>query len=378
LTGLFDHHLDIPPNTPIDPAALPAHGGVYLISDVDDRPVLLASCENLRRVAVARLTARAGDSLSKRADLAPIARHIRWRDTFSRFETTWAHWQAARALFPKTYRKLIGVGPAWFLHVRVSDVAPRFETIKSCRHLDGRLIGPFPARRFADQWADMLVDAFDLCRHHDILVQAPRGEACAYFEMGRCPAPCDGSSPMDDYRAAVEAAVQFSLGDRAARLATLREQVSQAAAALAFEKAAAIQRTLDRVRATVNKDENRHVSDALGDTWLILQRGGPRRRSARGNWVKPFFVRAGVVTSGEPTALADISAAAVDWLASWRQAHSSPSEPDVDATACFEGLWLVAKFLFQGDKAPGLFYRADRAPSPEELADAAIARFGPK
>lgn len=377
MTGLFDHHLDILPNAPIDPAALPAHGGVYLISDNDDQPVLLASCENLRRVVTARLAPRDGDAPSKRADLAPIARHVRWRDTFSRFESTWAHWQVARVLFPKTYRKLIGIGPAWFLHIRIDDAAPRFETIKSAHYRDGRLIGPFATRRLADQWADMLVDAFDLCRHPEIMAQVPRGAACAYFEMGRCSAPCDGSSPMDDYRAAVDAAVRFSLSDRGARLTPLREQVSQASVALAFEKAASIQRTLDRVKAVANKDENRHVSDAWGDRWLILQRAGPRRRSARGNRVRPFFVRAGAVTVGEPVDLTDVSTAAADWLASCQPLPEGPSVEVDDAAARFEGLWLVAKFLFQGDKAPGLFYRAARAPSAGTLAEAVIARFGP-
>ncbi len=378
MTGLFDHHLDISPDAPIDPAALPSHGGVYLISDSENQPILLASCENLRRVAVARLAPRDGDAPSKRTDLAPIARHIRWRGTFSRFETTWAHWQAARALFPKTYHKLIGIGPAWFLCVNVDDEAPRFETIKSRRRLDGRLIGPFATRRLADQWAEMLVDAFDLCRHHDILAKAPRGEACAYFEMGRCPAPCDGGSPMADYRAAVEAAVRFTLSDRAERLTQLHEQVGQASAALAFEKAASIQRTIDRVKATVNKGENRHVSDALGHAWLILQRGSPRRRSVRGNLIRPFFVHAGVITTGEPVALDVVSTAAPDWLASLSRSPETGPPPVDDAALRCEGLWLVAKFLFQGDKAPGLFVRADRAPSPDVLAGMITAQFGPK
>ena len=38
----------------------------------------------------------------------------------------------------------------------------------------------------------------DLCRKHDILVQAPTGQACVYHEMGRCPAPCDGSMTLEE------------------------------------------------------------------------------------------------------------------------------------------------------------------------------------
>ena len=57
MTHLFDHHLNLGPDGTIDARALPAHGGVYLIVDRRDRPVLLASGENLRRLVVNRLAA---------------------------------------------------------------------------------------------------------------------------------------------------------------------------------------------------------------------------------------------------------------------------------------------------------------------------------
>jgi len=51
-------------------------------------------------------------------------------------------------------------------------------------------------------------DAFDLCRYYNVLVEAPGARACAYKEMGKCPAPCDGSISMEQYRGMVEWSAQ--------------------------------------------------------------------------------------------------------------------------------------------------------------------------
>ncbi|MFH1418591.1 MAG: hypothetical protein ABII12_09950 [Planctomycetota bacterium] len=54
---MFDQHLDLGADGSLDARSLPTHGGVYLLADTDDRPILLASCENLRRAVSNRLAA---------------------------------------------------------------------------------------------------------------------------------------------------------------------------------------------------------------------------------------------------------------------------------------------------------------------------------
>lgn len=377
MNPLFDHHLDLEAGGSFDPRALPSHGGVYLIVDRDDRPVLLASGQDLRRVVVSRLAASPPDQKTKRANLGQVAARVYWRDTFSRFEAAWAHWRIARVFNPKSYRESIAFSPAWFLRVDLAERTPRFKPVHQWRADGARIIGPFATRRHADDWIGMLTDAFDLCRDHPILEQAPHGRPCAYFDMGRCSAPCNGSIPLAEYRQAVSSAADFSSGNHAPHLAFLKEAMRAAATGLSFEKAAALKHTLEHASAAVKRPEYRHLAELSDLCWLIVQRAGPARRAAKSMKIKPFFVRCGTVEIGSPVNLADLEAALPGWLARCGPCSVLPPASDDDQTARCEVLWLVSKFLFQADRAPGLFIRFDHLPDADRLAQAIRERFAP-
>ncbi len=374
-SDLFDHQLDLAPDRPTDPRALPTGGGVYLVADAGDRPILLACGENLRRIVIHRLATPPSDRTSKRARLADIAARLLWRPTFSRFETALIHWQIARTLFPRDYRKQIGFSPAWFLHVDPGDRLPRFTAVREFRHDAARYAGPFPTRRGAEAWIHLLEDMFDLCRYYDVLEQTPAGRPCAYFEMGRCPAPCDGSLPLSDYRRMTADALAFTLGDRHPRRSTLRHSMQVAAHARAYEKAASIRQTLDRADALIQRPDNAHVTDLREARWLVVQRAGPARRVEKKTFVKPFFLCCGALETGEPTALADLAAAVPRWIETGRTLSPPPTASREDEIARSERLWLLSRFLFAGDRAPGLFLRLDQLPAPDTLLTTLHDRF---
>lgn len=380
---LLDHHLELPFSGAIDAKTLPSHGGVYLMTDDRQQPILLAFGENLRRVVLNRLSMPPPNEKTKRANLAEIARHLWWRETFSTFETACVHWQAARVLYPKSYRDLIGFGSAWFLRVDPQADVPRFTVVKEFREDRAEYLGPFGTRAQAEDWIHMLEDAFDLCRYYHILEQAPRGEACAYFEMGKCPAPCDGTISMTVYREMIAEALDFSLGVCEPRLANLRSAMTSAATELNFEKAASIRRTIERIETLIKKPEYQYVDHLSRFSWLILQRGGPPRRASKKILVKPFHVRHGLVETGEPVPLTEIENATVRWLNPQPQNFKAAPPSDYikgrsASSLLNEGIWLVSKFLFLKDKNPGLFFRLDRPPSSEELVKAINDRFGPR
>jgi excinuclease UvrABC nuclease subunit len=372
---MFDHHVDLPVDGSFDPHVLPSHGGVYLIADEQDRPILLASCESLRRVVVNRLASPPPDQKSKRANLGEIARRVSWRPTFSRFETAWAYWQAARTLNPAGYRKMIAFGPAWFLCVNLADRTPRFQAVREVASADVQGVGPFPTRRDAEEWQHMLEDAFDLCRYYHILEQTPHGQACAYFDMGKCPAPCNGSISLEVYRQMMADALAFSSGRREPRLTVLQDSMQAAVKSLAFEKAASIRQTFERASTLAEKPQYRHVCDLASCCWLIIQRGGPARRSEKTAMVQPFFVRRGVIEVGEPAAIADLDAVVPQWLAQCGACCVFPPRSTDEQVARWEALWLVSKFLFQAERAPGLLYRFDLLPERQTLVRAIRGRF---
>src|SRR3954464_4526417 len=182
----------------------PAKWAVYLLADEHDQPVQLLSVKNLRASLKRRLGGEETIGLSKRVNYREIIRWIHWRRVDSTFEAEWIYLEAARRLFPRTYQGMVGFKPAWFIQVDPTNNFPRY--IKTITPLGkrGMVIGPLEDKRAAARLIQLVEDSFDLCRYYNILVESPNTKACAYKEMGKCPAPCDGTISMDDYRQSVE------------------------------------------------------------------------------------------------------------------------------------------------------------------------------
>ncbi|MBK8268161.1 MAG: UvrB/UvrC motif-containing protein [Planctomycetes bacterium] len=350
--------------------------GVFLLTDEANRPILLAHAQNIRRAVEHRLTPPDPDEKTKRADLASITRRIHWVETFSPIETLWIHYRMAKALFPKTYREQIGFGAVWYIRIEPKAAFPRFTAVDRLKDDNATYIGPLAASRDAEAWIAMLEDAFDLCRYFNVLEKAPHGERCAYYDMGKCPAPCDGTISMADYHAMIESALAFTLGRSQARLDALRDQMQRAAAALEFEKAATIRRTIERAESTLGGSEYRLMTPTSRCNWLVIQVASRPSRIASKQRIRPFYVCHGVIEAGEPAAMAD---APIDaWIEELRHRVQSPGATHAaDATARGNALALVSRFLFQESKAAGLFLRADALPTSEHLGVMIQSKFTP-
>ena len=189
----------------------PARWVVYLLADAQDQPVQLLCVKNLRASLKRRLGGEESTvGLSKRVNYREIVRRIHWRCVDSALEADWMYLEAARLLFPGSYQGMVGFRPAWFVHVDPESEFPRWvkttriseaterrsDGASQTRATTGMFIGPIEDKHAAHRLIEAVEDAFDLCRYYNVLLEAPRGKACAYKEMGRCPAPCDGTVGM--------------------------------------------------------------------------------------------------------------------------------------------------------------------------------------
>ncbi|MBP7937662.1 MAG: hypothetical protein KA354_23725 [Phycisphaerae bacterium] len=410
LDELFDHVMDYPPlpaaavTPPVQPTAqtqpvpretvsgqtttalpaqqiaarLPGGGGVYLLTDADDRPIQFAAAADLRRALNNRLTQQTptadGQTVvtsRRRANLREVVRRIRWRTACSQFEITYEYWRIARALHPDSYLKEVGFGATWFVHVDSEAAVPRFEIGKILGGPPGKDLGPFATQTDAARFVQTLEDIFDLCRDDPVLQRAPHGQPCAYFDMGRCPAPCNGSVPMTAYRRTVAEAMAFAAGQRVTVLQCWEQQMREAAGHREFERAAAFRQRIERAR-TLNQPAFEQVTELDRFSFLIVQRGGGTSR------VKPFFVHRGQVEPGEPVRLSMIETVASEWL---RQAEKPPADENSRTIASqqelSEQIALVSHFLFKREPA-GLFLPAATLPGPASLVKLIRAAFSPK
>jgi excinuclease UvrABC nuclease subunit len=326
----------------------PAKWVVYLLADEADRPVQLLCVKNLRYSLKRRL---GGDEtiggLSRRVDYREIVRRIHWRRVDSAFEADWLYYEAARTLFPQTYQGMVGFRPAWFVHVNPETDFPRFTKTIDLSKQTGRLFGPVEDKHAAGKMIELVEDAFDLCRYYNILVESPNAKACAYKEMGKCPAPCDGSISMSQYRQLMRYAIS-ALDDPAEFAREQERRMAAAAAELRFETAGKIKQYVDQLKQ-LGKGPLRHVRPVEEFAFLSLQRG-PSPASA-----KVFLVRGGAIEEILDVTGIDFNAGQVLRVALERAAAAERPDPSLDS-AGVERIGIVAHHLFSA-KTGGVLLR---------------------
>ncbi len=334
---------------------LPTHGGVVAFVDGQGRLIQLLATQNIRRTVMSKSKAPA--ETSRRVDLASVTRTLRWRPGWSRFETTVLYWQIARKIWPDQYRDTLGFGPVWFAQVEPNDAHPRWTCDWRWSRVSDVAIGPFTTRRSCQGFVELLEELFDLCRYHHVLVQTPHGQACTYYDIGRCPAPCNGSISMDQYRSMVDASVRFARGETSPRLAELQDRMAGLSRSREYERAAGIRGTLDRAKETL-QNHLPLARTALDFRYLVLTRG-PRRTQ-----VKPFFVANGTVDPGEAVESSLVPEMAPGWLAR----VSGDAVPFAsDPVQRSESIALVCHFLRKRQTSKQRFLYVDDDCTPDKV-----------
>ncbi len=237
----------------VDFLALPARPGVFAFEDKDGGTLALAITRNLRRFIRSKLDPEPqSDGPSRKIDYRAIAWRVRAMTVGSCFEAEWAYLQLARSRTPSTYASLLDRWRGWFVHVDPEVEYPRWtktsRPFASPPGAAGRYFGPMPDKLSAGRYIEMIEDAFDLCRFHHILIEAPDAHACVYKEMGRCPAPCDGTITMDEYREAVRSSADFAAIPYSEWCMAIESEIKIASKRQDFEAAARSQLRRERTK----------------------------------------------------------------------------------------------------------------------------------
>jgi len=284
-----------------------------------------------------------------------LVRRVRWRRVYSSFEADWAYYEAARLVFPESYRGMVGFRPAWFVHINPSTQFPRYTKTIDPTIGTGELFGPLEDKHAAARLIALMEDAFDLCRYHQILVQSPNATACAYKEMGKCPAPCDGSISLDQYRRLVDLSVQ-TLIDPAEAVRQQTSRMKAAAAELRFESAAKIKSYIDQL-SQLGKGAFRHVARLRDFCYLSFQHGPqPQQAQAKIFLISPGQIDPILCLINETTRPSEILRTALE------AAERTPPAP-LDTSGA-ERIGVVTHHLFAAKQSQGVFLRLDRLDEP--------------
>lgn len=334
---------------------VPARWVVYLLADEADRPVQLLCVKNLRNSLKRRLGVEEEVAPSKRVNYRELVRRVYWVRVDNALESDWIYLEAARACFPNHYGNMVGFRPAWFLHVNPDARFPRYVKTTDLDAIAGQYFGPMEDKTTASRLIEMLEDAFDLCRYFNILAQAPNGKACAYKEMGKCPAPCDGSIGLDQYRWLIEWSMR-AITDPADLVRQQIARMQSAAKELRFEIAGKIKQYVDELGA-MSKGPFRYVSRLEEMAFVSLQHG-PSKGSASAYVILPGLIEPIATAFSEAGVSAELHATIL------RRAEHPPIPP-IDR-AGEERIAVLAAHLFATKNTRGVFLRLNEV-SPKSL-----------
>src|SRR4051812_39307167 len=335
----------------------PAKWAVYLLADEQDQPVQLLSVKNLRASLRRRLSGMETIGLSKRVNYREIVRRVYWRRVESGFEADWIYLEAARRLFPQTYQGMVGFKPAWFIQVDATNNFPRY--IKTIAPLGkrGMVIGPLEDKHAAARLIQLVEDSFDLCRYYNILVESPNAKACAYKEMDKCPAPCDGTVSMEHYRSGVENSSRV-LVRPAEFIAEQDARMQKLAGELQFEAAGKVKAKLEQVKQ-FGKAAFRYAQPIEEFRFVSLQHG-PKEGTAKVFLITPSAIEEMCGLIDEPGGISDVLREIL------QRAEALRSEELSEAS--IERIGMVAHHLFSAKHPKGVFIRM------HELEEKAVAK----
>lgn len=246
--------------------SLTGRPGVVVFEDEHGRAILIATTADARGLVKRKLglevKSEEGGARGPVVNYRAVTRRVEVIEAASALEADAIYLHEARVRMPGTHRVVSERWRPWFVHVDAAAEHPQWSKTNlgagaaggtvharsAGKGIDagrtGWLIGPIRDKDTAGRVIEKVIDAFDLCRYHHLLVMSPRATACAYKEMGRCAAPCDGSEAIEAYRARVRSAAEFLIGGEASSAAVERveREMGEAAARMDFEKAARLKR----------------------------------------------------------------------------------------------------------------------------------------
>ena len=352
-------------------SALPSRPAVCLIEPRESsaEPFFIRTQDLRRRMQ--RLLG-APDPESKRLNLRDFAARIRYRLTASRFEQSVVHYQQAKSLFPKRYKKLLRLRPPAVLKLNLRNAYPRcYPTRRIPLEANGEpsggvYYGPFASRKSAEAFAEGVLDLFKVRRCQIKIRRDPAFPGCIYSEMKMCLAPCFAGCTKEEYDVEVGRLAAFLETGGASLRDELEADRHRASEELDFEKAASVHKKLDKLGDALRGQQElpRRLQDLNA---VILQRGGEEQSIAvfavrSGRIAEPFLLSFAPL-AGEPRSAEQLL----------RQQLESAAAPDAVLTSAarnllFSGadlsehLWLLARWFYSSPREGEIFFNENGWP----------------
>lgn len=232
--------------------ALPENPGCYLMKDMDDNVIYVGKAKNLkRRVSSYFLPNRD----LKTTCLVEKIDHIDYIITGNEYEALVLENNLIKKYTPH-YNILLKDGKSYpVIRITNEDFPRIFKTRRIIK--DGsKYYGPYAKLGELNTYLDLVAKSFPLRLCSGPL--SKRKEACLYYHIGRCSAPCINKISKEEYGKYIRACEDFLSGDDASLIKQVEKEMYDASKRLDFETAA---KKRDILEALKGVQSNQMVQD---------------------------------------------------------------------------------------------------------------------
>ncbi len=225
---------------------LPARPGVYIFRDGAGVPLYVGTSANLRTRV--RQYFLASETRSRMGEMVGLAERVDPIVCAHPLEAQVRELRLIAAHKPRYNRRSKFPERAAWLKL-TAEAFPRLSIVREVRGDGAAYLGPLRSQRQAETVRDAIHDAVPLRQCSDRLsVRRAVRAACALAGIGRCAAPCEGSTSPLHYGALVELVASAWAGDVRPLVAPLQHKLALLSAEQRFEQAAVVR---DRIATVV-------------------------------------------------------------------------------------------------------------------------------
>jgi excinuclease ABC subunit C len=219
--------------------------GVYLFRSAAGEVVYVGKARSLRRRVLDHLRAK----IEKDGSIVAQSASVEFVPTSSEREALLLEASLVKQYQPRLNVLLKDDRSYPYLAVTAGEPFPRILLVRRPRRGPGTLLfGPYTSAREARGVERLLGDLFRLRR----CVRLPK-QACLYYHLGVCSAPCIGAIAPEAYRRDVDRAVAILRGETTLVRAEVEGEMRRAAAREEFERAGLLRDALDGLGALAER-----------------------------------------------------------------------------------------------------------------------------
>jgi excinuclease ABC subunit C len=236
--------------------SIPDTPGSYQFKDADGRVIYVGKARSLRS-RLSNYFQNPANMHPRTAQMVATADSVEWIQVRNDVEALMLEYNLIKEHRPRFNVRLVDDKSYPYLAVTVEDQWARARVMRGTKRKGTRYFGPYAHAYAIRDTLDHLLRTFPIrtCTDNKLDRHAKLGKPCLLFHIEKCSAPCVGEISKDDYDALVEELCQFLDGDTDSVLEKLEREMTDAAEALEFEKAARVRDRLATVRKAIEKQQ---------------------------------------------------------------------------------------------------------------------------